>query len=884
MKYNVYLLNYNNYYNRQVKKLDTINDYIQGGYQLNATVENINFVMGDGLSSELIINQSYVSKQPDYCLIEERHDVNEPSVFSRWFIIDSNLTRGGQYHFTVKRDICADFYDIMMNSTYFIERGYVQGSNDLIFNNEGQSFSQIKKDQTSLYDETGCPWIIGYIARNAAGSTSSIQIKESAFAPDGSTGVDITVAGIENWTYYNYVTTNPNHVSLFGDNVDSAYRCIVKLPTINTVNGATQYKEIYMNIDLSNKISTDSDYSTIAWMANNNQQKYNTGLYHWDYTETLYNSYKSSQGWYNNTVVGYGTYLSGLYNSLISQSTYQMNNNALAYSQMISALRGIHNPDNDTVNYVKNLNGQIIKDTNTGKVYRIALNDRILKNTYVQSNIPDNVFTRIRFLLNLDAANQFGTTTNYVDSVEKAAIEVCNTEEVIQIVLTEVGNVSTWLPGDDTVNSSGMTTEVHRQHLTDSPYDMFAIPYGSLEIKYGTTTYTCNKDISLLIANAFATQLAEKLYDMQILPYCPVRDYIKSDGTFDITGETLGVGGKRVKKVVYSTGTETENDNPLSFVFYCSRSVENDVVLARKVNGDIVPYSIEIDDYKKSYNTEMYRLTSPNYAASFEFNPAQNNGVLQFEMSFTYKPYNPYIKVKPHFSRMFGENFKDPRGLICQGDFSLPAMLNKWQEYEIQNKNYLNAFNREIQSMNLQNKIASQNEIANAISGVVQNAASGAIAGGSVGGAYGAIAGALVGGVSSTVGGVIDVQNNKKLRNDAIDKAKTLFNYNLENIKALPNTIRNVGCLTNDNVLVPVLEYYTASDTEIEAFEFKMQYYGMSIMKIGKIINYINPLQETFIQGYLVRLLPPEGIIEEADNHFAEELSNEVQKGIYIGG
>lgn len=161
MKYNIYLLNYNNYYNRQVKKLDTITDYLNGGYQLNTTVENVNVSLGDGLSTEIIVNQSYISNQPDYVLLEER-DTN-PSVFSRWFIIDSDLTRGGQYHFTLKRDICADFYDLMMNSEYFIERGYVLPSDDLIFNDEGQRYNQIKKYQIPLYDDTNSAWIVGYL-------------------------------------------------------------------------------------------------------------------------------------------------------------------------------------------------------------------------------------------------------------------------------------------------------------------------------------------------------------------------------------------------------------------------------------------------------------------------------------------------------------------------------------------------------------------------------------------------------------------------------------------------------------------------------------------------------------------------------------------------
>ena len=42
MKYNLYLLNFNNYYNRQVRKMSSIQDYIDGGYVIN-TLQDCNF-------------------------------------------------------------------------------------------------------------------------------------------------------------------------------------------------------------------------------------------------------------------------------------------------------------------------------------------------------------------------------------------------------------------------------------------------------------------------------------------------------------------------------------------------------------------------------------------------------------------------------------------------------------------------------------------------------------------------------------------------------------------------------------------------------------------------------------------------------------------------
>ena len=208
---------------------------------------------------------------------------------------------------------------------------------------------------------------------------------------------------------------------------------------------------------------------------------------------------------------------------------------------------------------------------------------------------------------------------------------------------------------------------------------MFAIPYGALDVKTSTTiggvtsdlTVTCNKDIGLAIATAFVTTFGDSVvYDLQILPYCPVREYIQSDGTFDIRG----VEDKFVSPIYFSI-SGVQNSIPVSYVFYCTRSNLN-FPLKYRENNEWKYYSVNIEDYKKSYNTDMYRLSSPNMAASFEFSPAQNGGVDYFSVSATYKPINPYVRVRPNFKRMFGEDFKDGRGLILQGDWSVPTVSN----------------------------------------------------------------------------------------------------------------------------------------------------------------------------------------------------------------
>lgn len=878
MKYNIYLLSYNNYNNRQVKKLDTINDYINGGYVLS-TIPNVNFEYADGIASQLLINSQFVSVEPDYILVE---DISSrvidglgnlvSSDFSRWFIIDSDLIRGNQYQFDVKRDIWVDHFDLCMNSTYFIERGYIQPYNDLIFNNEQQQFSQIKKSQTPLYDETGVPWIVGYIPKTLNKSTDT-TIK-SIVRPDNA---DYVVASLEDWSYWQYCTDNPNHSYIYSDEIENPYRITVRLPVKSITNQGNTYQTTIMGFSIKENTVYGNDVQSIKNLYPNAFTIDSVGLGYFNETENSYNNEVADEKWYAENHTNINNYITVLNGMRLDQQDFKAD--MTKYNAIISEFASGFNIDNNTYNYIgNNLNGKTIKDTSTGKIYTINVYARVLdKMTPVGGYDQTSLKTKIRDVLNLSVANpyrptDFGYSTFHFIEASNYQISCIWKVRQIQLQLIEVGTARTILPKDD--ETSGDTITTYRNHLSDQIYDMFAIPYGDLSIKDGANTYTCNKDIGLAIAQAFVTTLgSDAVYDIQMLPYCPVREYIQSDGTFDITTSN----NTKVRPIYFGPNYTT----PVNYVFYCSSSKIDNIALLDK-NNSLNPYNIQVTDVKLQYNTEMYRLSSPNFASSFEFNAAQNGGVTSFKVSATYKPYNPYIRVRPEFGRMYGEDYKDGRGLILQGDFSIPTMSNAWSNYELQNKNYLNSFNREIQSMNLQNRIANENDIWNAVAGSFQGTVSGAVAGGMMGGVYGAVAGGIVGGASSIAGGIRDIQNNRSLRNDTISKAKTLFNYQMDNIKALPDTIRNVGSLTVDNLLVPVLEFYQASADEIDAFNKKMKYYGMSVMKVGTIFEYLNPNEETFVQGELLRLLPPDGVNTEADNHLAEEISLELQKGLYI--
>ena len=400
--------------------------------------------------------------------------------------------------------------------------------------------------------------------------------------------------------------------------------------------------------------------------------------------------------------------------------------------------------------------------------------------------------------------------------------------------------------------------------LNDAPYKMFCIPYCKdgqyvFQVNDAQHRYTLDKDIMLTWSFNMATELGDNLYDLQILPYCPISNW---RGNNNVPG-IFSVG--KTENVDYTTLLDS-NNNVVGVCSWCDVSSKE----------QFLTYPIEIMDYKLENQCDMYRLCSPNYSSVFEFNAARNNGVEGYNVRYTYKPYQPFINVAPKFGRLYGKDFKDNRGLILSGDFSLPIVKDAWINYQLQNKNYQLAFDRQIENMEVNYGWQRAQGIANAIAGTVQGGTTGAMAGGMLGGGPGAIAGAVVGTGTALAGGIMDVTMQEAIHNEALDYARDNFGFQLGNIKALPNTLNKVSSIVANSKLFPFVEYYTCTDEEKKAFDDKLKYNGMTIGRIGHILDFKHPDAQTYIKGQIIRL---EG---EFDTHTANEIANEFMKGWYI--
>ena len=196
----IYLLKYNNYYNRIVKKEDTLGAYLTQDCLLD-TFENVNFVPADGVDTTLVVKHE--GPNPDYLIVADGNDIE-----SRWFVVESDIIRGGQYRLTLHRDVIVDSYDLVVNAPCFIEKATLSNNDPFIFNGENMTFNQIKQAETPLKDETGCAWVVGYIPKDSfTGEESTRTVKTDFILADSA---DIVVENIDQWEYYPYITQKYN--------------------------------------------------------------------------------------------------------------------------------------------------------------------------------------------------------------------------------------------------------------------------------------------------------------------------------------------------------------------------------------------------------------------------------------------------------------------------------------------------------------------------------------------------------------------------------------------------------------------------------------------------------------------------------------------------
>lgn len=809
----LYLYNYNNYFNRIFKKEATLADYGTPIYTLSTT----NFNYNDGVDTKHVVN--YDKQDGDYLIITDDEDV----IQSRWFVIENVRNRGGQHNLTLKRDLKVDLYDVWKNKDMIVHRGWPKYFEPIIFNSEGFSFNQIKQSENLLMDESFSPWYIIYFAKNCPAASGTI-----------------TLGGMEDFTI-----NTPLSESIYADG--STYKCY-------------DNREVFSN-------------------SNQNESTFFSPMQH-------LKLFLSKNGIYENVVSGVGR---------DNDYIWFDQNTTIVKTQLTAAYTGKYSTwTNDThfgksngvsgMDRIRLDTGSIIVKDSTNALYQLTI-DKNINYSVESTNITETLSTAMKAAIEATSLTREGEWGS-----EAFGISYDEITYTIHATAITTGSVS-W--------SIDFTT---KQNTIDADYNIIAIPRDTIRVYTNNDWEIVESEWSRALLESIlrstysdggeSKPIKNYIYDVQLIPYCPYHEICTYDfsdtkiGTLYLdTLEDIMQGLNSSKQYYYNSN----DDNNICFLYVEKAQFEfniNKFYLEMssyyydyqinlkptnyKQNGDIVNYKIDNE-------CKVYRLCSPNYDGLFEFSVAKNNGINEFNVDITLRPQNPYIHINPNFKYLYGSDFNDMRGLICQGDFSLPIVNDQWQTYEYQNKNYQNIFNRQIENLDFNFEQERIKGAFSAVAGSIVGGIGGGIAGGKTAGPYGATAGAAIGAVASGVGGIIDYSmltaKQEEQRSYIVDNYK----YQLGNIKALSYSINKVTPLTNNNKIWPFIEIYDCTSSEKDMLYKKLVYTSFTIEKIDKLSNYGESGVLHFFQATPIRL-------ENADmpTHELQELARELEKGVYI--
>lgn len=804
----VRLYNYNNYFNRIVRSEALLANY---GSPL-VTQTNINFYPGDGVRTTCVLNSFVSNVSGNYLILTDDND----HILSRWFVINSDRNRAGQQILHLLRDCLVDHKAAYQNAPCIIERAMLDKDNPLLFNGEGFTFNQIKKNEILLQDAYKSRWIYLYMAKNAADKTG-ISVSYQPYANE----YDIAVTSIAT-SIYDGVEHNSYNVK---DTTDVLiYARYFGYTLSYSVPG-------YFKKDFTGKNS--AGISSTNW---NLYFRLDDILYLDEGTNEWAKSIKK----YMNPKVNM--------NSTLKTALNTDYHNYLT-SESETYLTSLQETE------ISNSINKIIYETSTGKYYKVS--DIVIDTK--SHEIKNNVNYNFCGVLTSQLSSYFYNNTTPDNATYNAILRY----KTYRAVLVPMDNLTFTV----SVTPSTKTT------TDDSECNIIAIPLEGCKIQTttedpGTGDYSVDDitgfdDINLAVARSIAREYTNSVvYDMQILPYSPYPEYEDHAETINVSK----MNSKQYQKITYNDYT--------GYIFYLTTSnftfdISKTIQIESYTNDEAI-------DKKLSNECDTYRLCSPNYDGMYEFSVAKNNGVSKFNVDMTLKPYRPYIHINPDFKGLYGEDFNDSRGLILNGDFSLPIIGDAFQDYELRNKNYELIFDRNIQHMDFNNKLSRYEAAFGAVTGTITSGIGGAVSGGLAGGIGGAVAGGTIGSIASGIGGALDYSFLKKRQNENKDLAIDMFKYNLGNIQALPYSLNKVNPLTYNNKKFPFIEYFSCTNEEKDILVNKIIYNSMSVMAVGTINEFIKS-NKTFIKGTLIRIDPTNLNYEEI-----QQIYEELQKGAYF--
>ena len=798
-----FLERFNNYFNRKIIKYDSLSEYEDNSKDIFIPSDSKGGMLPFDFNPNDNVMTEIIANEVPFTPDYFLLLDDESEIIERWFVLEQKRNRQGQWLYSLRRDVVADNLETLKDAPIFVQKGMLPSEDPMIFNQEGMSFNQVKTSEHLLKDASGCSWIICYLAKSLSASDIAIETAEPQPITDYVTLSQIaSELGITESVLIDLI------------NIDGEQNKILKLTNDLTVTYiASEINDAYTgNFGISSDFTSTYSGSWVRYWGGDAPSKYL-------FIPRVMSGFEQS-------IKNNGA-------TLLSEIGSFMGRNYYLQSSIASII--LNKYRNKYVLY-------------QGKYYQLSILDQ-------GTETSPKTFT----------VNSSPTWNNICENAITTG-ESYNPNGEITLRLRE-NNFKLFLSPAGAINKkSTVTISSARKKCLNQEFDIVAIPASFVYIDFPDEYYISQPvGIAQKIASALAIKEGTNIYDIQLLPYCPIPEIISGPNSISIANLTEHVDFD------YIMGKDDEDrDIQDGVIFYVENaSFTNNIELELEIKD-----SMKIDS-----QCDFYRLVSPNYQGSFEFNVAKNGGKVDFFTIYcTYKPFTPFIKVTPNLKYLYGSDFNDNRGLICGGDFSLPRASSAWQQYQLENKNYQNIFNREIQNLDFMQSIEMRNQLVSGATAMFSDTAKGAAAGAYVGGGYGAIIGGTIGLSTSLIGYGIDTDTLAKTQREQKQLAIDKFNYQLGNIKALPYTLTKVGAFDISSKIFPVLEYYTCTDIEKQALKDKIRWESMTVMRIGTLTEFMNFEGEAhYFKGELIR----NNTIAD-DPHTLNAIYEELLKGVYI--
>lgn len=857
MAINLLLLkNYNNYFNKIVRRKETIEEY-KNVVEDYFEVASVNFNPNDGVNTSQVVgsgSKPYTPTwNPDYVVV---YNTETLEIISRWFVTESVRNMINQYTLALKRDVCADFYEEIIYQPCYIEKATLEDDDPMVVNNEGISFNQIKTAEYYLKDETKIPWVVAYLK----------QKRETDYSGDNKIQADCY-----DFIESTDVTDNEEFKKIF--------------PNAST-GTLEENRRVFMN---NKSFSFEIDYGA------------HIGLL-FCRRKVLKTKFDSSIQFFQDVVNGNVYIMDGIdgftYTTIINKQFHDYLYDG--HDELSTMFKNMMN--NIKTDFKSFINPYYTSKKCTDLYSTFSLNYEQFKNKILKLKV-NGVYKYFKLLvqemdeLNIkDLVTDSSMTSNFDEQFNKVKTgdwEI-NTHYSHQRGIIRFNCIVKNLHFKLTeLLSTKIFTEIPKEAYQTQgvPYDVVAFPMFDTKMKnYTTDDIECNGSAGINIVRAMAKQMGEFFIDAQILPFCPFPECL-TNGYIDYSKTHKSpVGSILVKEV-----DDTSKILSIGIIAtYPMRHLEIENVGTSIYNDNEVSCSdlLTITNRKINSNCDLFRLCSPNYASQFEFNlakctPLQSGSIVsmtKFKVDVTFRPFNPYIHVFPDYSFLYGQDFEDSRGLICSGDFGITTLSNAWVNYMNNNKNYQNMFDRGIKKMEVDRGFARERENWNIAGGALGIAGIGMGMGVADLSSKGLSDIGMGAGIAGLVGGAVglakkirDKQLNEQQYQENVKYSTDMFNMQMDNIKAMPDSITHTSALTNNFKFYPILEFYTCTEEEKEALKSKMKYNGMTVGRIDYIYKYLSTEEERFIKGQMIRL---EYIGD--DSHIAMEIYNEINGGKFF--